>query len=139
MYSSDFLNSLTPPGFPLHDLRVIIGMPLLLLRNIDTTKGLCNGTRLVLQAFTKVIVCSGSHEGHVVCLPRIDMIDESDLFPMHLRRRQFPVRAAFAMSITKAQGQSLKKLGIYLPNCVWTHGQLYLALSEQGCHGPRKY
>jgi hypothetical protein len=36
------------------------------------------------------------------------------------------------MTINKAQGQSLKHLGIFLPSPVFSHGQLYVALSRSG-------
>ncbi len=47
-----------------------------------------------------------------------------------LRRRQLPIRLAFGMSINKAQGQSLDRVGIYLNNPIFAHGQLYVALSR---------
>ena len=47
-----------------------------------------------------------------------------------IRRLQFPIRSAFAMTINKAQGVTLKKVGIYLNDPVFSHGQLYVALSR---------
>ncbi|CAG8523981.1 29464_t:CDS:2 [Gigaspora margarita] len=45
-------------------------------------------------------------------------------------RRQFPIRLSFAMTINKAQGQTIPIMGLYLPKPVFSHGQLYIALSR---------
>jgi len=68
---------------------------------------------------------TGCARGKDVFIPRILLIP-TDL-PFHFKRLQFPVCLAFAMSINKAQGQSLKIAGIHLENPCFSHGQLYVA------------
>ena len=53
-------------------------------------------------------------------------------FSFTLNRLQFPLRLAFAMAINKSIGQTFEKVGIYLPQPVFTHGQLYVAASRVG-------
>lgn len=72
----------------------------------------------------------GTFHGNFIFIPRITLIPSDSDFPFDLKRLQIPVRSSFAMTINKSQGQSMKFVGIYLPDPVFAHGQLYVALSR---------
>ncbi len=133
----DVLREFVPSSLPLSELKMKIGCPLMLLRNLDPKKGLCNGTRMILRrAYPRVLeisIIGGDHHGEQAFIPRITLKPSSRQYPFVLRRRQFPVRLCFAMTINKAQGQSLKYVGIHLLSPVFCHGQLYVALSRATC------
>jgi len=136
IYPTEYLNSLNCSGMPLAKLRLKRFCPIMLLCNLDASKGLCNGTRMIVtEVQARVLKCkiiSGDvrYDGNVVLIPRVSLDATDATLPVALRRRQFPVRLGFSMTINKSQGQSLQHVGINLQSAVFGHGQLYVGLSR---------
>lgn len=131
--STEFLNSLTPSGIPPHKLGLKVGMPVMLMRNINPAKGHCNGTRYILKSVSRhLLELSMRGSGATLMVPRFLFVSDPTAYPFTLRRRQFPVRPAFAMTVHKSQGQTLRRVGLYMPKPMFAHGMLYVAMSRVG-------
>ncbi|KAI9084847.1 hypothetical protein K1719_033253 [Acacia pycnantha] len=77
LYTTEFLNTISCSGMPPHKLTLKVGAPIMLLRNIDQSSGLCNVTRLRVTQLEKTVIeaitLNGSHPNQKVFIHRIDM------------------------------------------------------------------
>lgn len=133
---AEFLRAVTASGMPPGELHLKVGCPIILLRNLNPAQGLCNGTRMVVTRVANRVLetrlIGGEHNGNIVLIPRISVLPSETInsVTFKFKRRQFPVQLAFALTINKAQGQSVRYVGLDLRNPVFSHGQLYVGLSR---------
>ncbi|XP_044741909.1 uncharacterized protein LOC123302881 [Chrysoperla carnea] len=94
-FPTEFLNSLDIPGMPLHCLKLKVGSPIILLRNLNSPQ-LCNGTRLCVKQLQnnviKAKILTGKDKVNTVFIPRIPLI--SNEMSINFKRLQFPVKLA---------------------------------------------
>ena len=135
-YNVEYINTLNPSGLPASRLTLKYGMPVMLMRNLNPTEGLCNGTRLVFKRMLshRLLVCRtvGLDQNRDVYIPRIMLRPKERQYPFEWSRRQFPIRPAYSITINKAQGQTLKMVGLWLPDPVFGHGQFYVGCGRVG-------
>ncbi|XP_074363887.1 uncharacterized protein LOC141704554 [Apium graveolens] len=119
-FPPEYLNSINIPGLPLHELKLKVGVVVMLIRNLNQTLGLCNGTRMkVIKCLKNCVECeviSGQYKGTKHFIPRMELAPTETRLPFKLCRKQMPIHICYAMTINKAQGQSLEQVVLYLPN-----------------------
>ncbi|KAG7560490.1 DNA helicase Pif1-like [Arabidopsis thaliana x Arabidopsis arenosa] len=133
---SSMFSSVTVPGVPNQILRLKVGAPIMLLADVDPSRGLCTGTRLqILQLGDSMLVArvatsQRSPRPQELLIEKMHMFSGKGFFtPM--RRTQYPFTLAFAMTIDQSRGQTFSKVGLYLPKqVVFPPGQRYLAISK---------
>uniref|UniRef100_A0A914I102 ATP-dependent DNA helicase n=1 Tax=Globodera rostochiensis TaxID=31243 RepID=A0A914I102_GLORO len=138
-FNMEAVHNEMPSGIPPHKLKLKVGTPIMLLRNLDVHQGLCNGTRLQVMRmsddnlFCRILTGPRADVNQTIVLPRIKFEYGRGRNHRGLRfqRLQFPVRACFAMTVNKAQGQTLQRMALVLrgKQC-FAHGQVYVAMSR---------
>ena len=75
VFKEEFLNSLTPCGLPPHVLPLLVGIPVMSLRNLYPADGACYGSRLMVKNITRGLVeatvMTGPKEGTTVFIHRV--------------------------------------------------------------------
>ncbi|XP_074349335.1 uncharacterized protein LOC141689057 [Apium graveolens] len=133
-FPPEYLKSINILGLPPHELNLKVGVAVMLMRNLNQTLGLCNGTKLVVtKCLSKSVECEvicGAFVGTKHFRPRMELFPTKIKLPFKFIRKQMPLQICYSMTINKSQGQSLEKVGLFLPNSVFTHGQMYVVVSR---------
>jgi ATP-dependent DNA helicase PIF1 len=128
-----------------------VGTQVLLLANLDTENGLCNGTRGVVTSFcdTRIddVEVPSSGTAFVRANPILPVVDyvvrgkkiTRVVFPhawttdtlegAHAQVLQIPLKHSWAFTVHKSQGMTLSKVEVDL-KAVFSHGHAYVALSR---------
>jgi len=132
-YPLEYAHQQTPNGYPPHELKLKLGAIVMLIKNWNIPLGLCNGTRMrvtqVNDHFIRCAILSGARKDQEYSFSRAKF-SPGQHDHHRIERIQFPFRLAFAMTINKAQGQTFEKIGLLLRTPVFSHGQLYVAISR---------
>jgi hypothetical protein len=153
----EFLNSLSEPGIPPHELALKVGAICRLTRNFDASRGLTKNTRVIVRNLLRhtveieTIPCivaakvvNAVFEPSTSVLHLIETIHRYDsIYPgLHnvhfqphgfnfiVQRKQIPLALCYATTFNGCQGLTVQKLGLDLRRPVFSHGQLYSAMTR---------
>lgn len=90
-YPAEYLNSLNASGLPLAKLALKVGAPVMLLRNLDASRGLCNGTRMIVTDIRPcmlqchIITGDERFAGTSVLIPQIELEPKAAKLPIPLQ------------------------------------------------------
>jgi ATP-dependent DNA helicase PIF1 len=153
----DYLNSLREPGIPPHDLTIKVGSICRFTRNFSAAKGITKNTRVIVRQLlrhsvevstlplkigrrTLPSVCQKTTWAHecyshmdiqiTLHVPRIDFKFSPSKIPFEVTRRQIPLVLCYATTFNGCQGLTVKKLALDLRRPVFSHGQLYSAMTR---------
>jgi len=84
-FTTEFLNDIKCSGIPNLCVKLKVGVPIMLLRNIDQANGLCNGTRLQVTHLGKNVigakVITGKNIGDEIFILRMNLTPSGTSFP----------------------------------------------------------
>lgn len=104
----------------------------MLTRNLDLHRGMVNGAEVLLLSICNFSITVRMASGQLAVLPRINFSVDPEMsgLPFTLLRRQYPIIPAYALTVHRVQGQTLRFVGLYFRGDVFCHGMLYTALSR---------
>jgi ATP-dependent DNA helicase PIF1 len=135
LYPPEYIASLNFGGVPPAQLMFKPHARFMIIKNYSPPD-VCNGVLCELLCWSKFNVqlklLAGPGKGRIVMLPRCQFSINESLsgLPFTIRRWQFPIIPAYAVTIHKSQGQTLSRVGLIIETDAFAHGLIYVALSR---------
>lgn len=127
---SEYLSLLQPAGVPAHTIHLKTDVVVMLCRNLSVDDRLTNGTKVVLLEIKPyTLKVQTLDDASVHWLPRITF-KFITWQGVAVERVQFPVRLCFAVTVHRAQGQTVDRMCFDLRRHPFAHGHLYVGLSR---------
>ena len=131
MATPEFIDSVDLHNLPPTKLVLFEGCIVALHRNIDVTRGLTNGAKLIVKKINlymlRVQIISN---GLIADLPCMKLSGKASN-GIEFERLQFPIKLAYAITSNRSQGQTYsKKVIIDCRSPSFAHGQLYIACTR---------
>ena len=131
LLTEEFLQSLTSPGVPNHNLKLKLNCLCLVMRNISIEDRIMNNTKVIIREISrKFITVETLLEHKQILLPRITFRFTLPRSGLTIERKQFPLRLCYAITVNKSQGQTLRKVCFDIREHPFAHGQLYVGTSR---------
>jgi ATP-dependent DNA helicase PIF1 len=131
--SREFLQSVDLPGLPLAKLQLKVGMPIILLWDLQATEGLCNGTRMQIVELRRYTIhariLTGDFRGSVHLVPRISCT-QSLAICITCCHGSSSGPSMLCNHHKLVSGQSLQQIGMDMRVPAFSHCQLYVAMSR---------
>lgn len=105
------------------------------MRNLSVPNGLVKNQRVKIVGihprYIEIkVLRRATHSDKIHCIPRINFDFRPPFLSYTIRRRQFPLRMAYATTFNSCQGYTFDRVVIDGRFDVFAHGQLYTALSR---------
>ena len=128
----DYLSLLNEPGIPPHRLVLKPTMVCSLMRNLSVEQGLVKNARVIIQHCEQHSIGVQLIHSNLptIYLPRITFTFTPKGCCWNVKRRQFPLKPAYATTFNSCQGLTLDRVVLDLTIPVFTHGQLYTSISR---------
>ena len=134
MIDDNVLNQFEENGIPPHKLTLKVEDIVILMRHIDKTNGFTNNRRVQIISISQYRIRVKMVDSLTVKFAEIPRFYFEVKLPygksFTMKRKQFPIRLAYSMTMNKSQGQQFHRVLLDVRSPPFSHGHLYVAASR---------